>query len=575
MAFACLLLPAPAHGVGEAVDGFPNWAERVIHEWINRARVDPQIEMAACGSNCGEAACYSPMPPLSWNLALNRAARFHSAAMQLQGFFSHTSACTLVSNISSLYPGSCNGAASCACVGGTKTCSSTCTPFDTRIGLFGGTPYGEIIAGPSDPNTAFYLWLYELAGSGCAFSLQNGHRWLILKATGNVGAGVSGPAVGDFGGSSAPAKIPSGAHYPQQAATVNMWANWYDSAAPQSAAVNVGGQCFPMTLARGAGQNSAYTAALTGFSSGCHRYYFSFVDSSGTTVTYPTTGSLAIGTGGACPDWDTSRPPNCGPPGPSATPASTATITPARTSTRTATLTPTRTPTPTRTLTPTRTPTRTATRTPTQTPTLSHTPTRTPTAQPSPSATAAALLMLDGEVTYYATGMGIAGVAVIFEGATSHEIMTGASGTFSQGVPPGTWALRPYKVGGANNAIDDADAGAVLEASVGTMEMTTTSTFAGDVSGDGNVTAYDAALILRRMAGNPEAFPATTACGSDWIFVPMVAPMPNQQVTEPAVGGGTCTNGAVGYHPLSGSAGGQHFDAILLGDLDPTWQPTP
>jgi hypothetical protein len=37
-----------ASAVGEEVGGFPNWAERVIHEWMNRARCDPKVEMMAC-----------------------------------------------------------------------------------------------------------------------------------------------------------------------------------------------------------------------------------------------------------------------------------------------------------------------------------------------------------------------------------------------------------------------------------------------------------------------------------------------------------------------------------------------
>ena len=53
---AVLLGSPPAFAVGESVDGFPNWAERVMHQLANRARVDPQLEMTACGANCGEAA---------------------------------------------------------------------------------------------------------------------------------------------------------------------------------------------------------------------------------------------------------------------------------------------------------------------------------------------------------------------------------------------------------------------------------------------------------------------------------------------------------------------------------------
>ena len=104
MVIALALDANDARAVGEPVNGFPNWAERVIHEWINRARVDPQVEMTACGSPCVEHACYTVMPPLAWNGSLNRSARFHSDEMVRQGYFAHNSACTLVSNIDSLYP---------------------------------------------------------------------------------------------------------------------------------------------------------------------------------------------------------------------------------------------------------------------------------------------------------------------------------------------------------------------------------------------------------------------------------------------------------------------------------------
>lgn len=382
----------PAAAVGEAVNGFPNWAERVIHEWMNRARVDPSLEMTACGANCVERACYSARAPLPWSEALNRAARFHSDEMIRQGYFAHNSACTVVSNISSLYPASCDGSASCACVGGSSVCSPTCTGFAQRLALFGAAASGEIIASPSDPNYAFYLWLYEPGDTtACQFTQRNGHRWLILTSSGAVGAGVSGYSTGDFGAGAAPAKIPSGAHYPQQAASVAVWANWYDVAGPSAATVNVDGVCTAMTLQRGTQANGAWSATLSGMATGCHRYYFSFVDSGGATVTYPTTGSLAIGSGGSCPDWDSARPAACGGPLATATvsPPPTATATQTETLTPSKTPTPSSTPTPTRTATPSpsRTATRTATDTPTQTPSSTRTPTRTPSNSPTGTAT--------------------------------------------------------------------------------------------------------------------------------------------------------------------------------------------
>lgn len=87
---------------------------------MNRARCDPQVEMTACGSACGDKACYQPIAPLTWDVRLNRAARFHSDEMAKQSYFAHDSACTVVSNIDTIYPATCDGSASCACVGVVK-----------------------------------------------------------------------------------------------------------------------------------------------------------------------------------------------------------------------------------------------------------------------------------------------------------------------------------------------------------------------------------------------------------------------------------------------------------------------
>jgi hypothetical protein len=308
------LSPSEAHAYGESVSGFPSWAERVMHQWSNRARADPQFEMGECGNNCGEAACYAPVKPLYWDEKLNRAARFHSANMASIGFFAHDSKCTLVKNIGSLYPDTCAGDASCACEGGTPQCSSGCTSFFDRVALFGASPAGEIIASPSDPNQAFYLWLYEPASSkDCGFTLQNGHRFLILTSGPSVGYGTVQASVGDFGGGGGTHKIPSGSHYPRQGSEVEAWASWLDGAGPSLAMINVDGTCSPMTLGRGKAEDGSYKATVSNAGTGCHRYYFVFKDAGGQKVTYPEAGSLGIG-GDDCADWDATRPaegPGC------------------------------------------------------------------------------------------------------------------------------------------------------------------------------------------------------------------------------------------------------------------------
>lgn len=293
---------------GESINGFPNWGERLILAWMNRARVDPQVEMKRCGAACAEGACYGPMAPLTWTTALNRAARFHADEMRRQNYFGHDSKCRVVSEIDGLYPAGCDGSASCACVGGAPACpGKDCTGWAQRVAMFGSQPFGEIIAVGADPNHSFYMWLFEQASTpACGVNGQNMHRWLILSSAGGAGIGYldeTRAAVGDFGAGPAPYRIPSATHYPRQAQSVEVWANWFDAAAPRSASVVVNGKCIPMKLSRGTGTNGAWSATVSDVGSGCHRYYFSFIDSAGREVTYPATGSLGIG----CEEWNTSR----------------------------------------------------------------------------------------------------------------------------------------------------------------------------------------------------------------------------------------------------------------------------
>ncbi|MFT3792480.1 MAG: hypothetical protein QM741_15775 [Rudaea sp.] len=326
--FTALSIPLDrAAAEGEAVNGYPNWAERVLLEWMNRARSDPQADLAACPSgSCLESSCYgSPAAPRHLDFNLERSARFHGDHMRINGYFDHSSHCTLVSNVAALYPNTCSGAASCSCTQGALSSDQTAwTKWDSRMQMFGATvsSAGEIIAaGYSGPNASFYAWLYEPAANSSCDPDQNngnGHRFLILTGEYGPAAGAGYTSTGNFavmdfaGTASDGHKIPSGSHYPQQAATVDAWANWYDSAGPSSAKINVDGVCSNMTLSRGSSTNGAWHASVSGVGSGCHRYQFAFKDSSGNSVLYPSAGSLGIGNGSAtCPDWNSTVLPSC------------------------------------------------------------------------------------------------------------------------------------------------------------------------------------------------------------------------------------------------------------------------
>lgn len=305
-----LLAANTSFAIGESVAGFPNYDERVLHMLANRARVAPEIETTACGANCPDAACYTAKGPLYYKRELNHAARFHAAHMSKNKYFAHTSSCTIVPDIGTLYPDSCDGSAACACVGGMNACNAKCTGFSERIGLFGSDGGGEIIASTGQgAEHGFYLWLYEpTASAKCEFSSENGHRWLLLTADGAIGFGSDGKYVGDFGSGGEEHPIASGSHWPRQADTVETWASWFAPEGPKSALVNVDGSCSPMKLSRGTIENGAYEADITGVGQGCHRYFFVFKDAAGALVTFPETGSLGIGPADTCADFSAERP---------------------------------------------------------------------------------------------------------------------------------------------------------------------------------------------------------------------------------------------------------------------------
>jgi hypothetical protein len=312
---ASLSAPAVPLAYGEPVNGFPSWQDRVLHEWTNRARCDPVKDLKGC-AGCADKLCYAPMPPVVWHDGAARAARFHADEMRVQGWFENAtgySKCTLVSDLGWRYPDTCDGSAACACVGGVLACSGACTPWNGRTALFGVTGAAEVAwSGESDPNAAFYAWMYTATGyTTCdrSNSYNQQRRTTLMTTATRVGTGMAGTlAVMDFSPAGGTAvKVPSGAHYPRSGASVEAWANWYDADGPTAAGVIVDGSCTAATLQRGTEVNGAWGAVLTGLETGCHRYVFVFRDHAGALVTYPTTGSFGIGDA-TCPDFSTERP---------------------------------------------------------------------------------------------------------------------------------------------------------------------------------------------------------------------------------------------------------------------------
>ncbi|MEJ7597471.1 MAG: Ig-like domain-containing protein [Kofleriaceae bacterium] len=323
LAIAGLAIASPASAQrGVPQSGFPSWQERLLVVYVNRARADPAADLAGC-TMCAEKACYaSPLTPVVPSYELERAARFHAGNLEHANRFQHDSPCTLVGNLSSLYvpQGSCQGEVACACEGGMLTGS---TPTQTRLTRFAAvSSWGENIAyGYATPRQTFYQWFWEAdANPACGFRGSNGHRYNIM----NPGHRVLGDGyyritrhmwVQDFNSGADPSgTLLAGAHEPQTTGgTVEFRANYFDTAAPQEATVNIDGACVTMARERGSATNGTYHASTSLPGTACRRYRFEFKNPAGAIVVLPETGSYGAG-GAGCEDWTAATPPACGAP---------------------------------------------------------------------------------------------------------------------------------------------------------------------------------------------------------------------------------------------------------------------
>jgi len=112
-----------------------------------------------------------------------------------------------------------------------------------------------------------------------------------------------------------------------------------------------------------------------------------------------------------------------------------------------------------------------------------------------------------------------------------------------------------------------------LQSLVGLRGLSPMAQLACDTSGNGTLSAFDAAFILQSLVGLVPGLPVTGTCGSDWAFVPMPVSAPNQRLIQPQLTSGNCQHGAIALEPLAGNTSGQNFAGILFGDCTGNWQP--
>ncbi len=186
----------------------------------------------------------------------------------------------------------------------------------------------------------------------------------------------------------------------------------------------------------------------------------------------------------------------------------------------------------------------------------------------------AGTLSIDGQIVYAGSGLPVSGATVQLFGPTPGAVQTNAAGHFTfTGLSSDAWSIQPRKFEPKSNALNAADAVAVLQAVVGIRSLDAVQLLACDVNGDGRPTASDAVLVLMYNVEIISSFPTAQRCGSDWIFVPQPQDTANQGITPASLAAGACQPGSIAWTPLAGPVTNQSFVAVLIGDCSGNWQP--
>ena len=199
---------------------------------------------------------------------------------------------------------------------------------------------------------------------------------------------------------------------------------------------------------------------------------------------------------------------------------------------------------------------------------------------PPPTCVPGANRGISGHVRYYGSDRPVSGVTVVLSGATTASTQTDTAGYFAfSGLNGCNYRVEPQKLGDEDGGISALDAAYSLQLVAGLRTFDPDQRLACDVTGNGTVSALDAAKILQRTASLIGRFPVAQACASDWLFVPSPVAAANQNVIPPQnVAGKPCQPGAIEFRPLAGQLADQDFAAVLIGDCTGNWAlatPTP
>ena len=187
----------------------------------------------------------------------------------------------------------------------------------------------------------------------------------------------------------------------------------------------------------------------------------------------------------------------------------------------------------------------------------------------------AAPLGVTGQITYFGNQASVADVGLTATGATTETTTTNSTGEFTLQLEEGVWLLQPQpQQSQTRGEVTSLDAAYALQAAAHMRDLTSEQAIACDVTGNGTVSALDAALILQYSVGLIDHFPVADLCGSDWVFVPTTTGNPlTATLIPPEISSGTCLLGGVAFSPLNGPIPPQTFTAIRFGDCTGNWMP--
>jgi cytochrome c peroxidase len=200
-------------------------------------------------------------------------------------------------------------------------------------------------------------------------------------------------------------------------------------------------------------------------------------------------------------------------------------------------------------------------------------PTRTATASPLPTSTTNPVTAtptsvpgrfpLGGRIRHLGSGTAMVGVTIELRGAVDDTSTSGGTGDYVfRDLPTGGYTVAPARLG-ATGSVASSDVTAALQSSVGLRQTSGAQAVVCDVTGDGRVTALDAARIMQRVSGRLARFQVAVTCASDWLFTPAAGVAGG---VAPVIRPTQCTPGSIAVPQLNAPITAADFQAAAFGD---------